>query len=182
MLTSILLAVVSDRNAVLASISLSAIVMAFLVWIIYFKGEVETMDERVSVLPAVNATLNSLSATALLAGWFAIRSGRRKTHIACMITAVVFSALFLISYIIYHNVHGDTSFQGTGIVRRVYFFILISHILCTVVALPLIFTTLFFALSQQFEKHRRIARVTLPLWLYVSVTGVLVFVLLRAHS
>lgn len=176
------MAVVSDRNAVLGSISLSTIVIAFLVWLIYFKGDVETANERLAVLPALNATLNSLSAVALLGGWFAIKNGRRKTHIACMLTAVAFSALFLVSYIVYHNVHGDTPFEGTGVIRPVYFFVLISHILCTVVALPLIFTTLFFALSQRFEKHRRIARVTLPLWLYISVTGVLVFFLLRAHS
>ena len=112
--------------------SLSAIVITFLVWLIYFKGDVETIDERVAVLPAVNATLNSLSAVALVAGWFAIRSGRRKTHIACMLTALAFSALFLVSYIVYHNAHGDTPFEGTGFIRPFYFFVLISHILCTV--------------------------------------------------
>lgn len=173
---------VSDRNAVLGSVGLSAVVIGFLVWLIYFKEDVETVDEWVAALPAVNATLNSLCAVTLVAGWFAIRSGRRRTHIACMLTAVAFSALFLTSYIVYHNLHGDTHFEGVGFIRPLYFFVLISHILCTIVALPLIFTTLFFALSQRFDKHKRIARVTLPLWLYVSVTGVLVFFLLRAHS
>lgn len=96
--------------------------------------------------------------------------------------SVASSALFLVSYIVYHSVHGDTKFAGQGLVRPLYFFILISHVLLSAMALPLIFFSLFFSLSSRFPKHKAVARYTLPVWLYVSVTGVLVFALLRAYA
>ncbi len=103
-------------------------------------------------------------------------------HKRFMIAALVSSALFLITYVIYHNAHGDTPFQGAGFIRPIYFFILISHILLTTVALPLILVTFFFALTSKFDAHRKIARITLPAWLYVSVTGVMIFFLLKTFS
>jgi len=99
-----------------------------------------------------------------------------------MVSALVSSALFLITYVVYHNAHGDTPFQGAGLIRPIYFFILISHILLTTVALPLILVTFFFALTSKFDAHMKIARITLPAWLYVSVTGVLIFFLLKIFS
>lgn len=99
-----------------------------------------------------------------------------------MVAALVSSALFLIAYVIYHNAHGDTTFQSAGFIRVIYFFILISHILLTTVALPIILVTFFFALTNKFDAHKKIARITLPAWLYVSVTGVLIFFLLRLFS
>ena len=99
-----------------------------------------------------------------------------------MVAALVSSALFLITYVIYHNAHGDTPFQGAGFIRLIYFFILSSHILLTTVALPLILVTFFFALTSKFDAHRKIARITLPAWLYVSVTGVMIFFLLKIFS
>lgn len=99
-----------------------------------------------------------------------------------MITAFLFSALFLAGYIVYHSLHGDTKFTGTGSVRTLYFTILISHIVCTPIALPLILTTFYFALTKKFSRHKKIARIVLPIWLYVSVTGVVIFFMLRAHS
>jgi putative membrane protein len=99
-----------------------------------------------------------------------------------MVAAIISSGLFLITYIVYHNAHGDTPFQGTGFVRPIYFFILISHILLTTVALPFILVTFFFALTSRFHAHRKIARFTLPAWLYVSVTGVMIFFLLKIFS
>jgi putative membrane protein len=104
---------------------------------------------------------------------------RQGVHKRFMLAAFVASTLFLVSYVIYHSLHGDTPFQGVGVIRRVYFFILISHILLTTVALPLILITFAFALTGKFAAHRKIARFTLPAWLYVSVTGVLIFVFLR---
>ena len=97
-----------------------------------------------------------------------------------MVAAFLASALFLVGYLAYHYVHGDTKYLGQGWLRPVYFFILISHILTSALALPLCLTTLFFALRRRFDRHRRIARIALPIWLYVSVTGVLVFFFLRA--
>jgi putative membrane protein len=99
-----------------------------------------------------------------------------------MVAALVSSALFLITYVIYHNAHGDTPFQGAGFIRPIYLVILISHIFLTTVSLPLILVTFFFALMSKFDLHKKIARITLPAWLYVSVTGVVIFLLLKIFS
>ena len=168
-----------DRTAIGGILALSATIFAFLLWLIYVNEGSGAGGDYVAYLPAVNAALNACCATCLVCGFIAIRSGRTLIHVTFMLTAVVFSALFFVSYIVYHSAHGDTPFTGTGPIRTVYFFVLISHILVTIFALPLILTTLFFAATRQFRRHRRIARLTLPLWLYVSITGVLIFVLLR---
>jgi putative membrane protein len=99
-----------------------------------------------------------------------------------MIAALAASTLFLVCYIVYHSVHGDTRFQGQGAIRPLYFFILISHVTLSGVALPLIFSSFYFALSGRIGQHRKVARYTFPVWLYVSTTGVLVFLLLRAYG
>jgi putative membrane protein len=161
--------------------ALSALVAAFLIWLIYFKGRVAA-PEWVSSLPAANAVFNSLSALCLLCGYVCIRRKDRATHKRFMLAATVFSALFLVSYITYHSFHGDTLFPGRGWVRPAYFALLISHIGLSMVALPLIFATLYFSLSSQFKFHRKVARWTFPIWMYVSVTGVLVFFVLRAYT
>jgi putative membrane protein len=163
------------------SIFASALVIGFLLWLIYLKqtpGSTSPVTSG-SVLPAVNALLNALSACSLVIGFIFIRKGQINIHRRFMLGALFFSALFLVSYIAYHSTHGDTPFRGTGAVRPIYFFILISHILLTVIALPVILTTLFLALTGRFNAHRRIARITLPAWLYVSVTGVVIFFMLR---
>ena len=99
-----------------------------------------------------------------------------------MIAAVTFSSLFLVSYITHHYLHGDTPFPGMGLIRPVYFTILITHVTLSVVVLPMIFTTFFFALTKQFMFHKKIARITFPIWLYVSITGVVVFLLLKGYT
>jgi putative membrane protein len=99
-----------------------------------------------------------------------------------MLGALASSALFLVSYIVYHSVHGDSKFQGQGAIRPFYFVILVSHIVLSALVLPLIFTSFFYSLSGRFPQHRRVARLALPVWLYVSVTGVLVFVMLRSYG
>jgi putative membrane protein len=131
-----------------------------------------------SDLPALNAILNSISATLLVTGYGFIRNGNRNAHRNCMIAAFATSTLFLISYLTYHYLHGSTKFQGQGILRSVYFAILLTHTILAVTIVPMIFVTLSRALRQRFDKHRRIARWTLPLWLYVSVTGVVVYLML----
>lgn len=172
----------SNRAIFYWSVLISGIAIAFLVWLIYIKDAPEGAATGGSVLPAVNAALNSLSACFLVAGFAAIRKGRIEIHRRFMTSAFVASTLFLITYIIYHNTHGDTPFRGTGLIRPVYFSVLISHILLTTVALPMILTTFFFALTGRFAAHKRIARFTFPAWLYVSVTGVLIFLLLKMFS
>jgi putative membrane protein len=169
------------RKQILAMVALSAAIASFLIWLIYFKGKVAAPD-WVGALPAANASFNSLSALCLILGYINIRRGNRTVHMRFMLTATVFSTLFLASYITYHYFHGDTQFPGHGWIRPVYFFILISHIGLSMVALPLILATLWFALRSQFRFHRRIARWTFPIWLYVSVTGVIVYVLLKSFT
>ena len=136
------------------------------------------MPEYVSYLPHLNAILNSTSALLLLAGFRFIRRRRIQAHRNCQVTAVVTSTLFLISYLTYHFYHGATGFPGQGLVRPLYFTILISHTILAVVIVPLILVTLYRAARGDFARHRRIARWTLPLWLYVSVTGVIVYLML----
>ncbi|HWC01516.1 MAG TPA: DUF420 domain-containing protein [Methylomirabilota bacterium] len=128
-----------------------------------------------TVLPAVNAVLNASAAVAMVAGFVAIRQGRVAVHRACMLTAVGLSVLFLGSYLVYHAQVGSRPYGGGGWLRTLYFSILLTHTVLAVVIVPLVGTTLYRALRTQFARHARLARVTLPLWLYVSVTGVVVY-------
>ncbi len=162
-------------------LALSAGIAAFLFWLIYFKGRVAA-PQWVAWLPSANAGFNSLSALCLICGYINIRRGNRVIHMRFMLSATVFSSLFLLSYITYHYFRGDVKFPGQGWIRPVYFFVLISHILLSMVALPLILGTLWYALRNQFRIHRRIARWTFPIWLYISVTGVIVYFMLRSYT
>ncbi|TAJ81503.1 DUF420 domain-containing protein [bacterium] len=128
-----------------------------------------------SYLPGLNAALNSASAVLLTAGYLFIRNKKITAHKLCMLSAFTTSTLFLISYLAYHYQVGSVPFKGQGWIRVVYFTVLISHTILAVVIVPLVLVTLTRALKGRFEKHRRIARWTLPLWLYVSITGVLVY-------
>ena len=131
-----------------------------------------------SDLPAVNATLNAISACLLTAGYVFVRRRDIARHKFCMLSAVCVSAIFLVCYVTYHALHGSTRFTHQGAIRWVYFAILISHVLLAVAIVPMVIITLLRALRGQFERHRAIARWTLPAWLYVSVTGVLVYLML----
>ena len=130
--------------------------------------------------PALNAFLNGTSAVLIGAGFYCIKSGRREAHKRFMLTAFVTSTLFLISYLYYHLVlrAGVTHFEGEGVWRPIYFAILLSHTFLAVVVVPFILVTLSRALKGNFARHRAIARYTFPIWLYVSVTGVVIFVML----
>jgi len=161
--------------------ALSLVAVAFLIWLLYFRGGGGALD-GVAFLPAVNATLNFMSAVCLLAGYLRIRRREITAHKRLMIAATCFSALFLVGYITYHFFHGDTIFPGHGWVRTAYLAVLASHVLLSMVALPLIFATIYFGLGSQFRFHRKVARWTFPIWMYISVTGVLVFLLLRGYS
>lgn len=161
-------------------LGLSGLVLGFLIWLIYFKGKVAAPG-WVDSLPAANAVFNSLSAICLILGYINIRRMNRLVHMRFMLAAVTFSALFLLSYITYHYFHGDTLFPGHGWIRPVYFAILISHICLSMIALPLVFATLWYALRGQFRFHRGVARWTFPIWLYVSITGVVVYFMLKIY-
>ena len=128
-----------------------------------------------SQLPDLNAALNSLSAVFLLAGYRFIRARNREAHRKCMLAAIACSTLFLASYLIYHFQVGSVPFKGQGGIRVVYFTILITHTILATAVVPLALITLIRALRERFDAHRRLARWTLPIWLYVSVTGVVVY-------
>ena len=132
----------------------------------------------ISDLPTLNAILNSISAILLTTGYAFIKQRNRNAHRLCMVSAFITSSLFLASYLIYHFNVGSVKFQGQGAVRTVYFAILLTHTVLAVVIVPLIFVTFARAIKGNFSQHRKIARWTLPLWLYVSVTGVVVYLML----
>jgi len=171
-----------DRTvfSLIGAFSLSIII--FLIWLIYLNDYHGEIPEWTFNLSGWNAIFNSSSALCLIFGYVAIRKQKIKVHRSFMVMAVLFSTGFLISYVLYHHFHGDTKFLGEGWVRILYFFILISHIILAVCIIPLILITLFFALNRRFVQHRKIARITLPLWFYVSVTGVMVYFFLKAYS
>ena len=135
-----------------------------------------------SFVPALNATCNALASLCLITGWVAIRRKAVQFHRLCMVTALAMSAIFLVGYLAYHYVHGDTKYAGGGPARIVYLAVLASHVILSITVVPGALTSFYFAFTKQFERHRRLNRVFLPIWLYVSVTGVLVFALLRAFG
>ncbi len=128
-------------------------------------------------LPALNATLNSAAAILLVCGWICIKRRKQVAHIAFMILALIVSVAFLTSYVIYHLKVGSFPFQGQGWSRQVYFPLLISHIILAMVNVPLVLMTVIPAIRKRFDKHQRIARWALPVWLYVSVTGVIIYLM-----
>ena len=172
----------TSKSAITGIIALSLAATAFLFWLIYVHSAPQAFATRLLFLPALDALLNGLAAICLLVGFFFITRRNIKAHRRSMMTAFVFSSLFLVCYIVNHALHGDTLYQGHGMLRTVYFSILISHIALCIVALPMVLITFFFSLTGRFPQHKKIARFTLPIWLYVSVTGVVVFAMLRAGA
>jgi putative membrane protein len=132
----------------------------------------------VSDLPTLNAVLNFTSAVLLAAGFYFIKQRRIQAHKRCMVAALVVSTAFLTSYVIYHYNAGSVAFAGQGWIRPVYFFILITHVILAIVIVPMVLRTAYLAFTARFDKHVPIARKTFPLWMYVSVTGVIVYLML----
>ena len=170
------------KNGLISIALASAVISGALLALVYGVGASGPEPAWVAWLPFVNATFNSLSAIAIVAGVVAIKRGRERTHRRWMFGALASSGVFLVSYVTYHALHGDSRFLGQGVVRPIYFVILISHILLSIVALPLVLSTFYLSLSGRFDIHRRVARWTFPIWLYVSVTGVVVFLLLQIYG
>src|ERR1700754_2819543 len=136
------------------------------------------MPEFISYLPHINACLNGTSAVLLFSGYLFIRSHNITAHRLCQTAALVVSVIFLVSYVTYHFYHGTTRFAGQGLSRPIYFTILTSHTILAIAIVPFVIITFVRAFRGDFARHRRIARITLPLWLYVSVTGVIVYLML----
>ncbi len=170
----------SNKGLWVAFLSVSFIIFVFLFWWIYAKeaGSSEGLT-WVAYLPYLNSLLNFLTAVLLCLGYSFIKSGKKEKHRITMILAGVLSALFLVSYLTYHHFQGDTKFVAQGFIRPIYFIILISHVILSMVQVPLILATFSFAFMGKWHAHKKVARITFPVWLYVSVTGVLVFFFLK---
>ena len=173
---------ISPRPVVGAIILVSGLAVSFLLWLLYVHHASADFTGRWMFLPALNALLNGLCAIALCVGLYFIKRRNREAHRTSMLVALTLSSIFLVSYIVNHALHGDTIFPGHSPVRTVYLSILASHVILSIVALPMVITTFFFSLTGRFAMHRRIARWTFPIWLYVSITGVVVFVFLKAYA
>src|SRR6202035_5192529 len=173
---------INPRPVVGAIIVVSGLAVSFLLWLLYVHHASADFAGRWMFLPALNALLNGLCAITLCVGLYFIKHRNKEADRRSMLLAFAFSSLFLVSYIVNHALHGNTIFPGHGPVRTLYLSILASHVILSFIALPMVLTTLFFSLTGRFAMHRRIARWTFPIWLYVSVTGVVVFVFLRAYA
>lgn len=161
--------------------TLAAVVPLLVAALYYFPEAFRIPGVEVKFLPALNAVLNSLTAVCLLLGYYFIRRQQIARHRAMMGTAFALGGIFLLSYVVYHSQVASTHFGGEGTIRYVYFFLLLTHIALAVVTVGLVLFTLYFALTEQFTKHRTIARWTFPVWLYVSVTGVIVYFMISPY-
>lgn len=170
----------SEKKAFTWIAIITLLVVGLINWLTYMRTP-GLVPEWAKILPALNACFNFSSACFLVAGFIQIKKGNKEAHLKCMITALALTLGFLISYLAYHVYAADTKFGGEGWNRPIYFFILISHILLSVINFPMALTVVFFSITGRFEKHKRLARVTFPIWLYVSVTGVAVFFFLAPY-
>ena len=164
-----------DRLALPLIGVVSALVVLIVGYILLGRQTVLQSGSEVSPLPALHAFLNATTALLLSTGYVFIRLKKVTAHKTCMLASLGVSSLFLVSYVIYHYQVGSVAFEGTGFIRPVYFTLLISHIALAACIVPLALLTIYRASKEQFDRHRRIARWTLPIWLYVSVTGVIVY-------
>lgn len=169
----------SDRAFLALNAVVSLVAVAVIAWILVVR-EPSGDEHALAFMPAVNATMNALATAFLVAGYLAIRRKKRTTHRALMLSALCASAIFLVGYLAYHWTHGDTRYPEDGVWRGPYLAILATHVVGSILCLPMVLATFYLALRERFATHRRLARFTLPLWLYVSVTGVVVFLMLRA--
>ena len=167
-----------DRAFFAFTAVVSTVALGFIAWLLLIRrGGAGGVDLR--FLPAVNAGLNGTAAALLLAGWVAVRRKNLRAHKFFMNSAFAASALFLVSYLTYHFVHGDTRYAGGGPWKVVYLLVLATHVLLSMPVVPMALVAFYFAFRRQFDRHRKVTRWLAPIWLYVSITGVLVFVMLR---
>lgn len=137
--------------------------------------------EPLSFLPPIYATINGITAVVLVAGVLAIKNGNRILHKRLMTSAIALSVAFLVMYVAYHMTTDSTKFGGEGSIKVVYFFILISHIILSIAVIPLVLITYVRALAERFDRHKKIAKITFPIWLYVAVTGVIVYLMISPY-
>lgn len=170
-----------ERLYAVINLVVSAAALALLGWLLVLRNP-EPDNTTLTFLPAVNAAMNTLSATFITLGLVAIRRRNTQLHRKLMLSAFASSAVFLVGYLVYHYVHGETRFPEANPLRGLYLAILASHIILSAFTLPMVFWTFSLALRGQFARHKRFAKWTYPIWLYVSVTGVVVFLMLRSAT
>lgn len=171
----------SDRSFFLFNAGVSVAALSLLSWLLLFHGGMQGTGVNLRFLPGVNACFNASSAALLVAGWIAIKKKRADLHRYFMVAAFAASTCFLVGYLAYHAVHGDTKFGGVGAVRTVYLVLLASHVLLSFFIVPLSLTAFWFAWKREFNRHTKVTRWLHPIWLYVSVTGVVVFLMLSPY-
>jgi putative membrane protein len=170
----------NDPKAKLLIWIVSIIVFVAVAFLAEFKFNIH-LGFDVHVFAAANAVINSIVVFLLIAGLIAVKQKRYELHKKIMLTAIIFSVLFLVSYICHHLLAGDTKFGGNGIIRYVYFFILITHIFLATIILPFILFTAYRALIGEYEQHKKLTRITWPIWFYVAVTGVIVYLMISPY-
>jgi putative membrane protein len=169
----------ADRNFFAFTVVVSTLALSLLGYLLLVRRGSAAAGMDLRFLPAVNASLNALAATLLASGWVAIRRGAQRLHQYLMVSAFAASTFFLVGYLAYHYVHGDTKFTGQGPLRAVYFAILASHVILSMGVVPLALLAFYFAFRRSYARHRRVTRFLAPSWLYVSVTGVIIYFMLR---
>ncbi len=170
---------VEDKKFFLFNALVSVLALSLLGWLLLIRRAAPGGHD-LAFMPGVNAGFNALAATFLVCGFVCIKQRRIELHKRFMVSAFAASSLFLIGYVAYHYVHGDTKFTGTGPIRTVYFAVLISHVLLSIGVVPLALSAFYFAWRKRFSTHAKVARVLFPIWLYVSVTGVIIYFMLRS--
>lgn len=173
---------ISPAKAISVIIVISLGGLAFLGWLVFFSGSGHIQSDIIRKLPALNTLFNAVTIVLLLFGYRAIRQKNYIVHMKFNLTAFFTSVLFLIGYIIHQSYAGDIHFPGQGAVMYFYFTVLISHILLSALLVPLILTSFYLAFSGRIKTHRKVSKFTLPVWLYVSATGILIFFMLRAYT
>jgi putative membrane protein len=171
-----------NDTAYLIAIGILSVVIPVVVAMLFYipqAGSLGNID--VSFLPHLNAALNSGTAICLIAGYLFIKNKKQRYHITAMITAFALSSIFLISYVIYHYQGTHTTFPGTGLIKAIYFFILITHIILAAIVVPFVLLAIYFGISKQNERHKRVVKYTFPIWLYVAITGVLVYLMISPY-
>lgn len=162
-------------------ILLVSVLIPLLVAFLYFIPKTDLLKVNLNFLPLVNAIINGTTSVLIILAVLSVKKGNKNLHKRIMLTALFLSVCFLVSYVLYHSTHESTKFGGQGFIKYVYYFILLTHILLSVIIVPLVLITLSRVLAEKFDKHKKIARITFPLWLYVTVSGVLVYLLISPY-
>ena len=165
----------------LTLIAVLSVAIPIVVAILFFMPKSDEASVDVSFLPAFHAILNSLTAVALIIGFIAVKANKIKLHRGAMLAAFGLSSIFLVSYVTYHFLGERTVYGGEGTLKYIYYFILLTHIILAIAIVPLVLLSVYFGITNQLERHRRISKWTFPIWLYVAVTGVLVYVLISPY-